>query len=295
MNSGEPAVHQVSCPVRWGDMDAQQHVNNGLYVDYLQEARVDFLLSGDNAHLLGGGVVVVAHSISYRRPIEFSAEPVLIDVWISEVCGARFSVSYRMHHHGNLVAQARTTLCPYDFTADRVRRLSDGERRWFMARHRDSPESGELTALALNGRGHRYSFPVRWSDLDSYGHVNNVRFYDYVQEARVAMTTSAAPTTKRQPNHVGAGDADAAQWLVARQDVSYRLQMQHRLEPYAACTAPVRIGDKSMVLACEIVDPVAEDRVVATARTVLVAADANGRPTPLTPEVRAAISAQLVS
>lgn len=291
----EPAVHQVSCPVRWGDMDAQQHVNNSLYVDYLQEARVDFLLSGDNAHLLGGGVVVVAHSISYQRPIEFSAEPVLIEIWISEVSRARFSVGYRLHHHGNLVAEARTALCPYDFTADRVRRLSDSERLWFLAHHRVSPEPAELTAPALNGRGHRYSFPVRWSDLDFYGHVNNIRFFDYVQEARVAMTNSAAPTTKRRPNHDGAGDSDATLWLVARQDVSYRLQMRHRLEPYAACTAPVRVGDKSMVLACEIVDPMADDCVVATARTVLVAADANGRPTPLTPEVRAAISARELS
>ena len=31
---------------------------------------------------------------------------------------------------------------------------------------------------------------VRWSDLDSYGHVNNVKFYDYVQEARVAIMTA---------------------------------------------------------------------------------------------------------
>ena len=29
--------------MRWADMDLQGHVNNVIYVDYLQEARVDML------------------------------------------------------------------------------------------------------------------------------------------------------------------------------------------------------------------------------------------------------------
>ena len=37
--------HLVEVALRWGDMDAQAHVNNATYVDYLQEARVDMLLT----------------------------------------------------------------------------------------------------------------------------------------------------------------------------------------------------------------------------------------------------------
>jgi acyl-CoA thioester hydrolase len=32
-----------------------------------------------------------------------------------------------------------------------------------------------------------YSCPVRWSDLDAYGHVNNARFLTLYEEARVAL------------------------------------------------------------------------------------------------------------
>lgn len=32
-----------------------------------------------------------------------------------------------------------------------------------------------------------YDCPVRWSDLDAYGHVNNARFLTLYEEARVAM------------------------------------------------------------------------------------------------------------
>ncbi len=62
----------VDVPLRWGDMDAQGHVNNAGIVDYLQEARVDFLLIGEKGHLLEGGVVVTRHEVVYKRPIVFS-------------------------------------------------------------------------------------------------------------------------------------------------------------------------------------------------------------------------------
>ena len=35
--------HVYECPMRWADMDLLGHVNNVIYVDYLQEARVDML------------------------------------------------------------------------------------------------------------------------------------------------------------------------------------------------------------------------------------------------------------
>ena len=38
--------HRYNCPLRWGDMDAQAHLNNAAFLDYLQEARVHYLLSG---------------------------------------------------------------------------------------------------------------------------------------------------------------------------------------------------------------------------------------------------------
>ena len=34
---------------------------------------------------------------------------------------------------------------------------------------------------------HRYACPIRWADLDLLGHVNNVRYVDYLQEARVDL------------------------------------------------------------------------------------------------------------
>ncbi len=35
--------HVYRCPTRWADLDLLGHVNNVVYVDYLQEARVDLV------------------------------------------------------------------------------------------------------------------------------------------------------------------------------------------------------------------------------------------------------------
>lgn len=58
-----------------------------------------------------------------------------------------------------------------------------------------------------------YHCPLRWSDLDAYGHVNNARFLTLYEEARVAMM------------FVGAREAGLTSFeegiVVARHEVDY--------------------------------------------------------------------------
>ena len=37
---------------------------------------------------------------------------------------------------------------------------------------------------------HACRIPVRWGDMDSYGHVNNTRYVQYLEEARIAWFAS---------------------------------------------------------------------------------------------------------
>jgi len=36
-------VHEMSMPIRWGDMDAFRHVNNTVYFRYMEQARVEWI------------------------------------------------------------------------------------------------------------------------------------------------------------------------------------------------------------------------------------------------------------
>lgn len=114
-------------------MDALGHVNNSRYVDYLQDARVDFLFR--TAKELGAddletGLLVARHEVQYRAPLVFREEPVRIELWISEIRAASFTVDYEildLSPH-RVYVEARTKLVPFDFAADRLRRITPVER-----------------------------------------------------------------------------------------------------------------------------------------------------------------------
>ena len=270
-------------PLRWVDLDAQGHVNNAVLVDYLQEARVRYLLSGPNAHLLGRGIVVVGHQVEYVGAIEFTPEPLVVELSLGEVGASRFTIGYLLSQGDRPVGRARTHLCLFDFDTQRPRRLAPDERAALASDSTHLEPFRSLGAWRVGERGHDFELSVRWSDLDSYGHVNNIRHYQYLGEARVAMMSGLLPHAIRS----GMEPVGATAWLLARQDVRYLAQLEHRLEPYRVRTAIGHVGRTSLTLAAEIVDP-AGGAVHARATSVLVHGDPLGRPTPLPPAVRAA-------
>lgn len=114
-------------------MDALGHVNNGRYVDYLQDARVDFLFRTAKelgANELETGLLVSRHEVRYRAPLRFRPEPVRIELWISEIKAASFTVGYEILDPAprRTYVEAWTRLVPFDFGAGRLRRITEVER-----------------------------------------------------------------------------------------------------------------------------------------------------------------------
>lgn len=254
-------TYSYDCPLRWGDMDAQGHVNNAAFVDYLQEARVAFLHSGPPAvrALLDNGVIVAGHQVEYRAPVVYSGRPLRIELWVDQVGGSRFKLGYVIKDGEEIAVRAQTTATPFDLEANALRRLTAAERDFLSSRlvPAEPLRPVDSTKITFVGSGHLHPVRVRWSDLDSYGHVNNVRYYDYVQEARVALVADLM------------GGEDGGRWVVVRQDVDYLKPIDFAVEPYLAETVVTKIGTRSVSLAAEVRD-LAGTRY-ATARTVLVA------------------------
>lgn len=266
--------HAASVRLRWVDVDAQGHVNNALIADYLQEARVDWLQSGANAHLLGEATMVVSHQVEYVGPVFFATDPLTVELSVGAVGASRFMLGYQVFQDQRVVARARSTMCLYDYRSSRVRRMTSAEREWFASQ---SVELAPLPALGgwqIGAAASEHAFTVRWSDQDAYGHVNNVRVFDYFAEARVRLTPVPGPDRMAQ------AAADQLTWLVARQDVDYLGQIVQRREEYRVRTAVAALGRTSVTLVAEVQDPL-DGRVLARAHSVLVSADLSGRPIPL--------------
>jgi acyl-CoA thioester hydrolase len=110
---------------------------------------------------------------------------------------------------------------------------------------------------------HIYLCPMRWADMDSLGHVNNVTYVDYLQEARVDMLRVHAPAT--------GGEQLAEGTVVVRHEVEFLAPLVFRFEPVRIECWVTRMRAASFTMAYEILD-LADDgtrRVYTRARTVL--------------------------
>jgi acyl-CoA thioester hydrolase len=138
--SAPPERHRFRCAMRWGDMDAYGHVNNVVYLSYLEEARVDMMFtlgSEVGVRALSDGVLVARHEIEYKRPLIYHPRGVEIDLWVGEIKAASFEISYEVHDEQVLFARAASLLVPFDLQAERPRRLS-AEERAFLERYVDA-------------------------------------------------------------------------------------------------------------------------------------------------------------
>lgn len=93
-------------------------------------------------------------------------------------------------------------------------------------------------------RRHRYDCHVRFSDVDVYGHVNNVKYFEYYQEARLAFLVSLGRDTGE----------DGFRLVVARLDVDYKRPILFRAEPYLVESWVTRVGRSSFDISSEIRD-----------------------------------------
>jgi acyl-CoA thioester hydrolase len=287
--------HTYECPVRWADLDMLRHVNNVTYVDYLQEARIDMFMAHpefSGGEELAEGVVVVRHELDFVAPLTFRKQPVLVDAWISEVRAASFTMAYEVYDdvptedgasHRRVYLQGSSLLAPFVFATERPRRITPVERE-VLERYLEPAEQRAPVASDGSAR-HVYPLKVRWSDVDAYRHVNNVKYVEYFQEARLRYLMHM-----HQP-----GDA-FAELVVARTDVDYRRPILFRLTPYEVHSWVSHVGRTSFVVAAEIRDPEAAPgaEVLAAGRTVLVGFDrATQRAAPLTQDHRARLLGEL--
>lgn len=124
-------------------MDAYGHINNVVFLRYLEEARIDFLFRPDKDFQQGS--VVARHEIDYKRQLVHRHAPVDIELWVTEIRAASFTITYEVKDDDLVYVRASTVIVPFDFEAQRPRRIT-AEEREFLEGYRDT--DGEEEAVA---------------------------------------------------------------------------------------------------------------------------------------------------
>jgi acyl-CoA thioester hydrolase len=124
-------------------MDAYGHVNNVVFLRYLEEARIDFLFRPEKDFKQGS--VVARHEIDYKRQLVHRHTPVGIELWITEIRAASFTITYEVKDDDLVYVRASTVVVPFDFEAQRPRRIT-AEEREFLEGYRDDDKDEAVAA-----------------------------------------------------------------------------------------------------------------------------------------------------
>ena len=137
---------RLAMPVqlRWGDVDAYQHVNNAAMLQLLEEARIEaFWRHPDDGRdpwptaILDAGpgaqvsTLVARQEIEYLLPLGYRRTPVIVDLWIGHLGGASIEVCYEVRDddaEAAVYARAAATIVLVDTATGRPRRIGDSER-----------------------------------------------------------------------------------------------------------------------------------------------------------------------
>jgi acyl-CoA thioester hydrolase len=112
-------------------MDAFGHVNNVVFLRYLEEARIDFmfrLAPGEGSPSFAGGSVVARHEIDYVRPLVHRHAPVTVESWVTKIGAASLTISYEIKDPDQVYVRASTIVVPYNLAEKRPRRISAEEK-----------------------------------------------------------------------------------------------------------------------------------------------------------------------
>ena len=108
-------VHRET--VRFRDLDPMGHVNNAVYLTWMENARIEFLrsLGAFDSPYTGEMTMILARAeVDFRSPLGF-AEEVEIHVEPARLGTKSFDLAYELRAGGRVVAEARTVLVTYDY------------------------------------------------------------------------------------------------------------------------------------------------------------------------------------
>ena len=101
--------------VRFRDLDPMGHVNNAVFLTYIEQARVAFLTEvGAATGLEDMNLIIARVEIDFKAPVRFGQE-LEISVRASQFGTKSFELEYVLRVDGEVVAEAKSVQVAYDY------------------------------------------------------------------------------------------------------------------------------------------------------------------------------------
>ena len=127
------AIFEMTVPVLPADIDEQNHVNNTVYLRWIQEvatAHWELLASAETQAAIGW--VVLRHEIDYRSPAALSDE-IVLRTWVGKASRLKFERFTEIHRQidNRLLVEGRTLWVPIDVRTGKPTRVATELRAQF--------------------------------------------------------------------------------------------------------------------------------------------------------------------
>lgn len=132
-DTGPIPPHRHPLAIEPGDIDFMGHVNNSVYLEWVQEAVIAYWRRTAPADAVAGHLwVALKHEITYRRPA-FLDDHVVAQVVAEGMQGARAFFSTLIKRGEEVLAEVKSSWCCLDAVTQRPARLARDVVRRFVA------------------------------------------------------------------------------------------------------------------------------------------------------------------
>ena len=111
--SAETYAFSTDIEVQISEIDRGDHVNNAVFVEYLQQARIKYLDELVGYYDSDTYIVVVTLELEFLKPVSWR-ETVTVDVRIPKLGTSSFCIEYRLRVGETVVARAETVMVTFD-------------------------------------------------------------------------------------------------------------------------------------------------------------------------------------
>jgi acyl-CoA thioester hydrolase len=114
-------AYSVPVDVRFNDVDGMGHVNNALYLTYLEHCRMRFFTEVAGSKSERDFPFILAHAaLDYKVPIKMGAQPV-VKMWTSRIGGKSWDFDYEIKDARTaiLYATGKTVQVAYDYQLEK--------------------------------------------------------------------------------------------------------------------------------------------------------------------------------
>lgn len=124
MQTPENYRYSTTIPIRYGDMDTLNHVNNATYLTYLEQSRISYIRDRGmwDGSLSAQGLIIARIEIDYRAPISMEDGQAVVWTRVSRIGTKSFDMTQTVRvlrgTQDIIAAEARTVVVVYDYTAN---------------------------------------------------------------------------------------------------------------------------------------------------------------------------------